>query len=66
MTRITYTMYLTDLDGKAASLTGDQVVLDKVSAALKALGWRYNTQVETLDEGFYTPTKLSLTPLLEE
>jgi hypothetical protein len=45
---------ITTKEGYHARITGDDAAVQIVEELLTAQGWRWNEQVLTLDQGFYT------------
>jgi hypothetical protein len=54
---VQYRVSFTALDGSEAEIRGDERALDAIEKAFVRAGIRFNTQIETWDEGFYDSTK---------
>jgi len=54
MSSLSAKIFFTSLDGYEAQITGDEPALRAIEEALERAGIRFNEQVGTWDEGFYS------------
>lgn len=52
-----YTIFFTAKNGEEAAITGKDAVIAAIERAFRKAGIKFNREVETWDEGFYTSTQ---------
>jgi hypothetical protein len=54
---IEYTIFFTSVGGYSAKITGDELALSAIEEAFERAGIKFNDELETWDEGYYTEEK---------